>query len=136
MCRNGLPKWLAGMICQNNLPNPSATPARGFSLPESGAISARGIDLPEKPPFPLRIPKQDPARNSPPPSPHRLRITEEGEGAGSWPGSPMHPEQVLFLSFPLHGQFLHVLYDRTIFYTERINEESITILLLEEGIIY
>jgi hypothetical protein len=31
-----------------------------------------------------------------------------GEGVGSQPSSPMHPEQVLLLSFPLH-EWLHIL---------------------------
>ncbi len=81
------PKWPAKMSCHENLPNP---PAR----------ITRRIHLPEIPPSPLKIPRQDMARQPSPPPP-TAPPTERGEGAGSRPSPPTHIEQVLFLSFSL-----------------------------------
>jgi hypothetical protein len=81
--------------------------------------------LPENPPSPLRIPRQDPTCNPsppPPPPPPATPSMEKGEGAGSRPGPPTHPEQVLLLSFPFH-EWLHILiwHNIYIFCTERTN---------------
>ncbi len=111
-------------IRRGNLPDLCATLTRWIYSPEIGANATRGICLPENPPSPLRIPRQDPARHPPPPpaTPHNVG-GGRGQGAGDWPGSPMHPEQVLLLSFPLH-EWLHILIWHNIyaFYTERINK--------------
>jgi hypothetical protein len=91
--------------------------------------------LAREPSFPAQNPQARSARHPPPP-PQQLRQRRRGEGAGDWPGSPMHPEQVLLLSFPSH-EWLHILiwHNTYAFYTERINEWKYNYITLGEGII-
>jgi hypothetical protein len=92
------------MSCRTQVGFQPAELGPDFPLPELGAILARGIDLPEKPPSPAKDSQAGPGPLSPPP-PHRLRVWEEGGGAGE-PTRPARASQTgTFPSFPLHGQF-------------------------------
>ncbi len=65
--------------------------------------------LPEKPPSPLRIPRQDPARHPPPPPPGSSVNGEGGRGQGA---GPAHPR--IHRYFYFHSLFMNVyifLYD-------------------------
>jgi hypothetical protein len=86
--------------------------------------------LPENLPSPLRIPRQDLARHPSPPPPRQLRQWSRGEGAGSQPGPPTHPEQVLLLSFPFSWMATYSYVTQHIHILHRVDQyESITILL-------
>ncbi len=132
------PAWFTG---HENPPNKCAKITRRNDPPEKSAMTTCQIHtrlkpaeftrrkdppfqptacLPVNPPSPLRIPRQDLARHSPPPL--QLRQRSRGEGAGSRPGPPTHPEQVLLLSFPFSWMATYSLWHNTyIFHTERIN---------------
>jgi hypothetical protein len=105
MCRTDPPYRPAKMSCHGNMPDPPAS-------------MTRQIYLPEIPPSPLKIPRQNMARQPPPPPPHGSANGAGGGGARSWPGPPVHLEQVLLLSH----EWLHILVKHStyIFYTERI----------------
>ena len=98
------PSRPAKMSCHGNTPNPPAN-------------MTRQIHLPEIPPSLLKIPRQDMTCQPPPPT---APPTEQGEGARSRPGPPVHLEQVLLLSL----ECLHILTEHNIyaFYTERIRQ--------------
>jgi hypothetical protein len=130
MCRKGSPKQPAEIIRRGNLPNSSATLTRRFYSPEISAIATRGIDLPENPPSTLRILRQDPARQPPPP------LTPRNGGGGRGCGTdPTRPDIAnRYFSFPLHI-ILHIPYDTTYTHSTQSGSmnESITILLSGEG---
>jgi hypothetical protein len=75
--------------------------------------------MPEIPPSPLKIPQAGHDLPASPPSPP-APPTEQGEGAESRPGPPVHLEQVLLLSL----ECLHILTEHNIyaFYTERTKQ--------------
>ena len=111
---------------QLDQPNGPAQQTRQNGLPWEHAKSTRECDPPNSrakdPPFPAPDPQAGhnlPA--SPPPSPPPAPPTEQGEGAESRPGPPVHLEQVLLLSL----ECLHILtgHDIYAFYIERINKE-------------
>jgi hypothetical protein len=150
MCRKGLPEQSAKMIRQSNPPKWSAKATRQNNPPWQLAEFRCDFNpqnllaktrchfnsrywLAREPPFPAQNPQARPGPPSPPP---KLRATEEGEGAGDWPGSPLHPEQVLLLSFPSH-EWLHILIWHNIyaFYTERTNGWKYNYITLGERII-
>ncbi len=95
---NNPPEKPASTICRENLPDLCATITRWILLTGKTRHFNWRFLLAREPPFPAQNPQARPGPPSlPPPAPPP---TEEGGGAGSRPGSPTHPEQVLLLSFP------------------------------------
>ncbi len=100
------PNWDAKMACQNNLPKSTATPTHRIFLARIRCDSSSQYWLAGETPLPRSgFPgKTRPAMSPPPPPPPEL-TRRKGEGVENWPGPPVHPKQVLSLSFPLHSQF-------------------------------
>jgi hypothetical protein len=89
-----VPKWPAKISCREKLPDSSARIIRRIICQKNLPFQLAAC-LPEIPPSPLKIPRQDMARQPPSPPPPTAPPTEWGEGAGSRPGPPTHIEQVL-----------------------------------------
>ncbi len=120
MRQNNPPEKPTSKIRHENLPDLWATKTRQIYSPEKPATSTRGL-LAREPPFPAQNPQARPGPPSLPP-PSSFVNGEGGEGAGSRPSPPTHPEQVLLLSFPFH-EWLHILiwHNIYIFCIERTN---------------
>jgi hypothetical protein len=108
---------------QINVPNWPAKQTRQNVLPWKHARSTCECDPPNllarDPPFPAQDPQAEHGSpTSSPPPPPTAPPTEQERGERSWPGKPVHLEQVLLLSH----EWLHILvkHNTSIFYTERI----------------
>jgi hypothetical protein len=104
----------ARKIRHDNLPDLCATLTRWIYSPEKGATSTHGFCLPERPPSPLRIPRQDPARHPspPPPPPGNFANGGGGRGQGADPARPC----ILNRYFYFHSLYMNgyiFLYDTT-----------------------
>jgi hypothetical protein len=128
-----VPEWLAKITCRTQV---RLQPA-DFPCQNQVRFQLAGLTCQSNPSPPLRTPRQDPARHSPPSPPPALHNGGGGGGGkltrlahASWTGTfPFIP-----LTWPIYIFYMTQQYSHPI--QSGLMNKSITILLLGEGIIY
>ena len=94
-------KWM----CQTDPPNKSAKMSCHGNMPDPSANMTRQIYLPEIPPSPLKIPRQNMARQPSPPPPPQLRQRRRRGGQGVDPARLCTLNRYFYFSH----EWLHIL---------------------------